>query len=321
MKPKNCLIFGASGLIGRHLIRKLTQSNYKVTAVTRNVHQKGYYLKLLGNPGYIDIVESNIFDLEKIRNLVKNADVCINLVGILYQKSGINSFKNIHEKFPDILSSLCKEYNVKQFIHISALGVDRAKESSYARSKLNGEVLIRNNFIEANILRPSVVYSSDDNFTTSFMTLLNLSPIFPLYYNGSTLFRPIHVSDMTEIIYKMVSKELKSITLECIGPEEISLKNILNRLLKLIGKKRLLVPIPLFVAQLSTFFLEIFPKPLITLDQLKLLKYDNIPSGEHKTNFDLNMPSYANFDNEVNKYSYMWRNGGQFSKETKEEKS
>ena len=321
MKPKNCLIFGASGLIGRHLIRKLTQSNYKVTAVTRNVHQKGYYLKLLGNPGYIDIVESNIFDLEKIRNLVKNADVCINLVGILYQKSGINSFKNIHEKFPDILSSLCKEYNVKQFIHISALGVDKAKESLYARSKLNGEVLIRNNFIEANILRPSVVYSSDDNFTTSFMTLLNLSPIFPLYYNGSTLFRPIHVSDMTEIIYKMVSKELKSITLECIGPEEISLKNILNRLLKLIGKKRLLVPIPLFVAQLSTFFLEIFPKPLITLDQLKLLKYDNIPSGEYKTNFDLDMPSYANFDNEVNKYSYMWRNGGQFSKETKEEKS
>ncbi len=321
MKPKNCLIFGASGLIGRHLIRKLTQSNYKVTAVTRNVHQKGYYLKLLGNPGYIDIVESNIFDLEKIRNLVKNADVCINLVGILYQKSGINSFKNIHEKFPDILSSLCKEYNVKQFIHISALGVDKAKESLYARSKLNGEVLIRNNFIEANILRPSVVYSSDDNFTTSFMTLLNLSPIFPLYYNGSTLFRPIHVSDMTEIIYKMVSKELKSITLECIGPEEISLKNILNRLLKLIGKKRLLVPIPLFVAQLSTFFLEIFPKPLITLDQLKLLKYDNIPSGEYKTNFDLDMPSYANFDNEVNKYSYMWRDGGQFSKETKEEKS
>tara|TARA_B100000131_G_scaffold117697_1_gene114487 strand:- start:676 stop:1641 length:966 start_codon:yes stop_codon:yes gene_type:complete len=321
MKPKNCLIFGASGLIGRHLIRKLTQSNYKVTAVTRNVHQKGYYLKLLGNPGYIDIVESNIFDLEKIRNLVKSADVCINLVGILYQKSGINSFKNIHEKFPDILSSLCKEYNVKQFIHISALGVDKAKESLYARSKLNGEVLIRNNFIEANILRPSVVYSSDDNFTTSFMTLLNLSPIFPLYYNGSTLFRPIHVSDMTEIIYKMVSKELKSITLECIGPEEISLKNILNRLLKLIGKKRLLVPIPLFVAQLSTFFLEIFPKPLITLDQLKLLKHDNIPSGEYKTNFDLDMPSYANFDNEVNKYSYMWRDGGQFSKETKEEKS
>ena len=321
MKPKNCLIFGASGLIGRHLIRKLTQSNYKVTVVTRNVHKKGYYLKLLGNPGYIDIVESSIFDLVKIENLIKNADICINLVGILYEKGGINTFKNIHEKFPNLLSTLCKKYNVKQFIHISALGVDKAKESLYAKSKLNGEELIRNNFIEANILRPSVVYSSDDNFTTNFMTLLNLFPIFPLYYNGSTLFRPIHVSDLTEIIYQMVSQNLKSITLECIGPEEISLKDILNRLLKLIGKKRLLVPVPLINARLSAFFFEIFPKPLITSDQLKLLKYHNIPSGKFKTNFDINMPSYANFNNEVNKYSYMWRDGGQFSKKNKEEKS
>jgi len=317
MKPKNCLIFGASGLIGRHLIRKLTQSNYKVTAVTRNVHKKGYYLKLLGNPGYIDIVESNIFDLEKITNLVKNSDICINLVGILYSKGKVNTFKNIHEKFPNLLALLCKEYNVKQFIHLSALGVDRAKDSLYAKSKLNGEALIKSNFIEANILRPSVVYASDDNFTTNFMTLLNLSPIFPLYYNGSTLFRPIHVSDLTEIIYQIVCQNLKSVTLECVGPEEISLKDIINRLLKLIGKKRLLFPMPIMIAKLSAIFFEIFPKPLITSDQLKLLKYHNIPSGEFKTNFDLNIPSYANFDNEVNKYSYMWREGGQFSKESK----
>ena len=131
--------FWRLGLNGRHLIRKLTQSNYKVTVVTRNVHKKGYYLKLLGNPGYIDIVESSIFDLVKIENLIKNADICINLVGILYEKGGINTFKNIHEKFPNLLSTLCKKYNVKQFIHISALGVDKAKESLYAKSKLNGE--------------------------------------------------------------------------------------------------------------------------------------------------------------------------------------
>ena len=321
MKPKNCLIFGATGLIGRHLIRKLTQSNFKVTAVTRNVDKKGYYLKLQGNPGYIDIVETSLFDLEKIRSLVKNADVCINLIGILYQKGKINTFENIHEKFPNLLSSLCKEYNVKQLIHISALGIEKSKESLYAKTKLNGEVLIRNNFKEANILKPSVIYSSDDNFTTNFMTLLSLLPIFPLYYNGSTLFRPIHVSDITEIIYQIVIKNLKSLTLECVGPEEISLKDILNRLLKLMGKKRLLVSVPIFFGYLSAFFFEKFSKPLITSDQLKLLKYHNITSGEYKTNFDLNMPSYANFDNEVNKYSYMWRDGGQFSKANKEEKS
>ena len=121
MKPKNCLIFGASGLIGRHLIRKLTKNNFKVTAITRNIHQKGYLLKTQGNPGYIDIIESGIFDENKIRGLLKKTDICINLVGILYQKGKINTFKNIHEKFPNFLSSLCRKYNVEQFFHIEFL--------------------------------------------------------------------------------------------------------------------------------------------------------------------------------------------------------
>ena len=313
MKPKNCLIFGASGLIGRHLIRKLTKNNFKVTAVTRSIHQKGYLLKTQGNPGYIDVVEVSMFDENKINSLVKNADVCINLIGILYQKGKINTFENIHEKFPNFLSNLCRKYDVEQFVHISALGIENAKDSLYASSKLKGEFLIRKNFKEASILKPSIIYSVDDNFTTNFMTILGLSPIFPLYYNGSTLFRPIYISDLTEIIYQIIAKNIKSITLECIGPEEISLKNILKRLLKLIGKKRLLIPIPLVVAQLSAIFFQFFPRPLITLDQLKLLKYQNIPSGKYKTNFDLKIPTNANFDDEVKKYSYMWRDGGQFS--------
>jgi len=313
MKPKNCLIFGATGLIGRHLIRKLTKNNFKVTAVTRSIHQKGYLLKTQGNPGYIDVVEVSMFDENKINSLVKNADVCINLIGILYQKGKINTFENIHEKFPNFLSNLCRKYDVEQFVHISALGIENAKDSLYASSKLKGEFLIRKNFKEANILKPSIIYSVDDNFTTNFMTILSLSPIFPLYYNGSTLFRPIYISDLTEIIYQIIAKNIKSITLECIGSEEISLKNILKRLLKLIGKKRLLIPIPLVVAQLSAVFFQFFPRPLITLDQLKLLKYQNIPSGKYKTNFDLKIPTNANFDDEVKKYSYMWRDGGQFS--------
>ena len=312
MKPKNCLIFGASGLIGRNLIRKLTQNNFKVTAVTRNIHQKGYLLKTQGNPGYIEIIESSIFDENKIRGLIKKADICINLIGILYQKGKINTFENIHEKFPKLLSNICKEYNIKQFIHLSALGIDQAVDSLYAKSKLNGETFIKQNFKEANILRPSVVYSVDDNFTTNFMTLLNRLPFFPLYYQGKTLFRPIHNSDLTEIIYQVISRNIKSTTIECIGPEEISLKNILKRLLKLIDKNRLLIPIPLLFAKLSAVFFQLFPKPLLTVDQLTLLKYNNIPEGNFKTNFDIGIPSYSNFDLEVEKYCYMWRKSGQF---------
>jgi len=237
----------------------------------------------------------------------------------LYEKGKVNTFKNIHEKFPNFLSNLCREYNVQQFIHLSALGIENAKDSLYAKSKLAGEAIIKNNFKEANILRPSVIYSVDDNFTTNFMTLLNLSPIFPIYYKGATLFRPIYISDLIEIIYQIIDKNIKSETIECIGLEEISLKDILKKLLKLIGKKRILLPLPLVVAQITAFFFQMFPKPLITIDQLKLLKYSNIPSGKNKTNFDIKLPSFANSENEVKKYSYMWRQGGEFTKIKEEE--
>ena len=180
MKPKNCLIFGASGQIGRNLIRGLTQKNLKVTAVTRNLHQKGYILKTQANPGYLDIVETNIFDSDKIENLIKKAEVCINLVGILYEK-GSNNFKNIHEKFPSMISSLCQKHKVDKFIHLSSLCIENAKESKYAASKLNGEIVVSKNFKDAIILKPSIIYSVDDNFTTMLMGLLNLSPFFPLY--------------------------------------------------------------------------------------------------------------------------------------------
>ena len=151
MKPKNCLIFGASGQIGRNLIRGLTQKNLKVTAVTRNLHQKGYILKTQANPGYLDIVETNIFDLKKIDELIKKADVCINLVGILFEK-GANTFANIHEKFPSMVASLCKKHKLNKFIHLSALGIEKAKDSKYAMSKLNGEMAIKKNFKESIIL-------------------------------------------------------------------------------------------------------------------------------------------------------------------------
>jgi len=313
MKAKNCLIFGGSGQIGRHLIRKLTKNNYKVTVVTRNLHQKGYVIKTQANAGYIDIVESNIFDETKIRKLFTKTDICINLIGILYESGKSNTFKNIHSIFPSILAKLCKEYKVQHFIHLSALGINEATDSNYAKSKLEGEINIQKNFPLATILRPSVVYSVDDNFTTNFMTLLSRLPIFPLYYNGDTKFTPIHCSDLTNIIYHIISKNIHSKVIECVGPETISLKEILKKLLKLIGKNRLLIPMPFFAANITAKLFQLFPNPLLTVDQLKLLKYDNITSKKYKNNNDIGAPSLRVFEEEVEKYCYMWREGGQFS--------
>ena len=313
MKAKNCLIFGGSGQIGRNLIRKLTRNNYKVTVVTRNIHQKSYIIKTQANAGYIDIVESNIFEENKIRELFKKTDVCINLIGILAEQKKGNTFKNIHTVFPSLLAKLCKEYNHKHFIHLSALGISEAKDSKYAQSKLAGENEILNNFSLSTILRPSIVYSVDDNFTTNFMTLLNRLPFFPLYYNGNTKFTPIHCSDLTDTIFHVISKNIYSNIVECSGPEVISFKEILQRLLKLINKKRILIPLPLPVADMSARLFEMMPNPILTRDQLKLLKYDNVLSGKYKSNSEIGVPSIRYFDDEVKKYCYMWKEGGQFS--------
>ena len=315
MKEKNCLIFGGSGQIGRNLIRKLTKNNYKVTVVTRNIHQKSYIIKTQANQGWIDIVESNLFEETKIRKLFEKTDICINLIGILFEKGRGNTFKNIHTLFPSILSRLSKEYNLKKFIHISSLGIDQAKDSNYAISKLNGEMNILKNFPTAKILRPSIVYSVDDNFSTNFMTLLSRLPIFPLYYSGKTKFMPIHCSDLTDIICDVIFKNDQPNIIECVGPETINFKEILLKLLNLIDKKRILLPLPFPLANFSAKVLQLLPNPLLTQDQLRLLKYDNIVSGKYKTNFDIGIPSRKIFENEVKKYCYMWKDGGQFSKE------
>ena len=314
MKPKEILVFGASGQIGRNLIRMLTKNNYKVVAVTRNIHQKGYILKTQSNPGYLEIVELSYFNIEKIDKLIEQCSICINLIGILFEKKK-NYFKNIHSNFPDLLSKLSSKKNIEQLIHLSSIGIEKSLDSKYAISKLEGEEKIKNNFDRATILKPSLVYSVDDNFTTNFMTLLSRLPFMPLYYNGKTKFAPIHVVDLVNIIFDVVQGKTNEQTIECVGPEILSFKEILLKLLNAINKKRLLIPFPLVLAKISAKIFEMMPNPLITVDQINLLKYDNIPSGKYKTNFDLGLKANKIFDEEINKYSFNWRAGGQFSKD------
>ena len=311
---KKILIWGGTGQIGTHLVRKLTKNNYTVTVVTRNIHRKGHLIKTQGNAGYIQIKECSIFEEDKIRKLFENTDVCINLIGILFEKKNGNSFKNIHSIFPSLLAKLCKEYKLKHFIHLSALGINEAVDSNYAKSKLEGEQNILKIFPNTTVLRPSIVYSSSDNFSCNLMTLLNRLPVFPLYYNGETKFTPIHCSDLTDVINFIISKKINSNIIECVGPQILSFREILVTLLKLINKKRLLIPFPHPLAMLTAKFFQLLPNPLLTVDQLRLLKYDNIVSGKYKTNFDIGLPAKKNFSEEVKKYSYMWTEGGEYSR-------
>ncbi len=307
------LIFGSSGQIGKSLIRKFTKNNYKVIAVTRSIHQKGYQIKTQSNYGYLELEEINSFNEQNISRLMEKASICINLIGILFEKKK-NQFELIHSSLPSLLSKLALKNSIQQFIHLSALGIESAIDSNYAMSKLDGEQKVRKNFPNSIILKPSIVYSVDDNFTTNFMSLLNILPVMPLYYGGRTKFTPIHVSDLTNIIFETVKKKIVGETIECVGPQVITFKEIILKILKSINKKRLLIPIPFILAKLNAKLFELMPKPLLTMDQLRLLKYDNIISKKYKTNFDIKMEANKKFDDEINRYSYNWTSGGQFSK-------
>ena len=312
MKQKEILLLGATGQIGRNLIRELSKKNYKITAVTRNIHTAGYILKTQANPGYLEIVELKNFNLDKIEQLVRKSKICINLIGILNEKKK-NEFKLIHSDLPALLSKKANEFKLEKFIHLSALGIEKAKDSKYAESKLEGEKRIKKNFNKSIIIKPSIVYSVDDKFTTKFMSLLSILPLMPLYYNGKTKFSPIHVTDLVNVIINLIESNENNLVLECIGPEEISFKEIIQKLLKSIGKKRILLPMPLLLAKFTAKFLQLLPNPLLTEDQLILLKYDNCKSENYKNNFDLGYIPKKKFDTEINKYSYNWRTGGQFS--------
>ena len=135
MKQKEILLFGASGQIGRNLIRKLSKKNYKITAVTRDIHGSGYILKTQANPGYLEIVELKNFKIDKIEELIKKSSICINLIGILYEKKK-DDFKLLHSDLPALLANKAKKFNLEKFIHISALGIEQALDSKYARSNL-----------------------------------------------------------------------------------------------------------------------------------------------------------------------------------------
>ena len=307
------LIFGSSGQIGKSLIRKFTKNNYKVVAVTRSIHRKGYQIKTQSNYGYLELEEINSFDEQNISRLMEKASICINLIGILYEKKK-NQFDLIHSKLPSLLSKLALKNSLKQFIHLSALGIEPATDSNYATSKLEGEKKVRQNFPNSIILKPSIVYSVDDNFTTNFMSLLNILPVMPLYYGGKTKFTPIHVSDLTNIIFETIQKKIIGETIECVGPEVFTFKEMILKILKSIKKKRLLLPIPFALAKFNAKLFELMPKPLLTMDQLRLLKYDNVISNKYKTNFDIKMAANKKFDEEINRYSFNWTSGGQFSK-------
>jgi len=303
-------IFGAGGFLGRHLMRKLTELDYRIKVATRSPYLKGY-LKSQGNAGQIELFKTNILNEDEVKNILNNCDVAINLVGILYETKK-QKFSQIHEQFPHLLSRLCNECEVKNLIHVSALGVEEKHESKYKQSKLNGEKNIKDNFKQSVILRPSVVFGPEDKFFNVFASFVQFSPILPLIGGGKTKFAPIYVGDIAKAIIEILKNDnLESNIYELGGPENYTFKQLMEILLREIKKKRFLISIPFSVAKFQSYFLQMMPNPLLTPDQVEMLKYNNIVSGDHPTLQDLGI-SGKNIHSILPKYIFRFRTGGQF---------
>ena len=312
MKNRICTILGGGGFIGRYLVRNLTKKNYRCFIPTRNAFQKGY-LKTQATPGAIESIDWNTNNFDKVKEAIKNSDIVINLIGILYETRK-QKFNDIHVGIPDAISKVCAETGVKKFIHISAIGANEKSKSLYQKSKFYGEVKALNNFKNTVIIRPSVVCGTEDGFTNLFskLSFLPVIPVASIKYR----FQPILVTDVADAIVRAIEiKNNEGKIYEIGGPKIISFGDMVKSIMKTLNKKRFVVDMPMPLAKIQSSILSLLPiPPILTKDQCKILsEADNVVSNDHLTLEDLNIkPS----DVEIAMKKWLWRfkEGGEFAK-------
>ena len=297
-------IFGGTGFIGRHIVRRLARAGYTVKVATR-APESAYFLKPYGKIGQIVPVACNIRNEPSLAAAVAGAAFVINCVGILFEKRR-RRFDDLHNKLPQAIARACRIAGVRRLVHISALGIDQAT-SKYAASKREGEAGVRDAFPAATILRPSVVFGPEDNFLNKFARLSLFLPALPLIGGGMTKFQPVYVGDVADAaIIALTRSDLGpdnpcGKTYELGGPETVTFKEILRRLAAVTGRRRLLLPLPFPLAKMDAALLGLAPKPLLTRDQVESLKTDNIVTAEglgfkalglKPTAMDLILPDY-----------------------------
>jgi NADH dehydrogenase len=290
-EKKTITVFGGTGFVGRNLISKIAKKGFKIIVPTRNPYLHGY-LKPLGEPGQIQVTKFNFSDLDNLTSLVKDSEYVVNCIGILYENKN-QTFNNLHHLFPKFLSSILNKEITKRFIHVSALGVNEESNSFYIKSKLNGEKAVTKNFENSVILRPSIIFGVDDNFFNLFNKLINLLPVIPLV-GGQSKFQPCYVGDVTDSIVNIIDNyKISNGIYELGGPNVYSFKELIEVLLKQLDKKRLIVELPEFIATIQARIMQLFPKPLLTIDQIEILKSDNISTGNFLSFSQLNIQPHS----------------------------
>ncbi len=308
-------VFGGSGFLGRHIIRSLAERGWRVRNACRRP-DLAQHLQPLGSVGQIVSVQANLRNEASVRAAVEGADAVVNLVAVLHE-SGRQTFGELHVEGARRVAEAASAAGVGQLVHMSALGADANSPSVYGRTKAEGEAAVRRAFPDAVILRPSVVFGPEDNFLNMFASLARFTPVLPLIGGGETKFQPVFAGDVGEAVAAALEgRAVRAATYELGGPDILSFRQILEYILKTTGRKRLLVPVPFAVASMQAGLLQLLPSPLLTKDQVELLKSDNVVSasaiqqgrvlealGVRATALETVVPSYL----------YRFRKAGQFT--------
>lgn len=309
---KIATIFGGTGFVGRQIVKDLARLGFTIKVATR-IPESAYFLKPCGAVGQIVPYACNYSDAADIAKAVQGSDVVVNCIGILFERGKRSGFQRVHVDLPAMIAKACNDQHVDRFVHISALGCDKAN-SKYAKSKFEGEQAVFENHPGATILRPSVIFGEDDNFFNMFAELARYVPFLPLIGGGATKFQPVYVGDVADCAVKaLVDKtgKFSGKIYELGGPDIVDFKEIYALMFESTGRPKRLISLPFSVAKVQATFLSLLPSPLLTRDQVESLKTDNIVQlgmpniedlGIVPKSMDLILPTYLT----------RYREGGRF---------
>ncbi len=306
-------IFGGSGFLGRHVVRALAKRRYRIRVAVRRPELAGH-LQPLGSVGQIHAVQANLRYPASVEAAVRDASVVINLVGILFERSR-QSFEAV-QHFGAEQVALAANAHRARLVHVSAIGADVASPSLYAQSKARGEQAVRAALPDAVVIRPSVVFGPEDDFFNRFGSLARFLPALPLIGGGHTRLQPVFAGDIAEAIATIVDNEMGAgKTFEFGGPEVRSMREIMEYVLAVTERRRLLMPLPFALAKAQAWFLQFLPNPPLTPDQVELLRSDNVVSEraieDRRTLEGLGITP-SSYEAIVPSYLWRFRKTGQF---------
>ena len=291
MAGKLAVVFGGSGFIGRNVVRELAKRGWRVRVAVRRPHH-ALFLRPMGAVGQIQLAQANVRYRGSIAEALKGADAVVNLVGLLHQE-GDQKFDTVQAGGAAAIAQLAAAEGVTNFVHVSAIGADADSDSLYARSKGLGEKAVRDSMPSATIIRPSVVFGTEDKFFNKFAAMLSMTPPFLpvpiLFGGGQTKFQPVYVDDVADAICgALETPAAAGRTYEIGGPRVYTFKELLELVLKETGRKRILLPVPFALAPVIGFAGEMvglapFFEPPVTRDQIRLMKHDNVVGAGGET--------------------------------------